>query len=74
MYTMSVVEKRSSAKESIERAHGRHRLSATPRSVLWLRAGAVAAGLGAAMAAGHGVAAAAPDFATRRFDGRSDAP
>jgi ABC-2 type transport system ATP-binding protein len=58
---MSAAKKRSAAKKSIKRSRGRHRRHATPRSVLWLRAGAVAAGLGAAVATGYGVAAAAPD-------------
>src|SRR2546425_11200956 len=61
---MSAVKKRSAAQKSVNRSRGRHRRSVTPRSVLWLRAGAVAAGLGAAVAAGHGVAAAAPDSAS----------
>ncbi|HKP41873.1 MAG TPA: hypothetical protein VJV41_12895, partial [Mycobacterium sp.] len=61
---MSSVKKRSAARKSIKQSRGRHRRSATSRSVLWLRAGAVAAGLGAAVAAGHGVAAAAPDSAS----------
>ncbi len=58
---MSAVKKSSAAKKSVKRSRGRHRHHATPRSVLWLRAGAVAAGLGAAVATGYGVAAAAPD-------------
>lgn len=39
---MSAVEKASTAKKSITRSRGRHRRHATPRSVLWLRTGAVA--------------------------------
>jgi hypothetical protein len=58
---MSATKQRSAAKKSIKRSRGRHRRAGVPRSVLWLRTGAVAAGLGAAVAVGHGVAAAAPD-------------